>query len=830
MSNSFILKSAIPTYSESNCIINNGDIYFSSHTNVYRTSKNTISLYTNVEGTILNMAINSNNIFICTRDRLYMNYGEIIIGSLKRSATAIDASESFFAIGHNNVLEVWDIPCSYKFTLFNIRARITGHSRPITVIKIIDDIYILTASDDNTVRLFNIKTRRALVILKTQQRIINMHIIDKSKKIAIITTERGNITEFSYENTIANDISNTTDNTNYNRVSSIIKSIDLENNIICSATYNNFLVISIANKNDIKDKKVETDHFHFNEAELQLNNLNNTDSITRPLNKSANNTAIINKSTVIIYKDLDEIYRAAVEHKIDAISFYKNNISFRTRDFVGVFNFTNENYIIKVDLPKIINMNSTNNLIAASCSDRRVRIYSGNSIKAVLFDSNSSGDILDSFICNNSCICFYKSGFISAFNIADNKCYRSFCIGNSSNSSLNPMSSDISLASLSYTHCAVSSDGLLGFIASNLSISVIDIQRSKKVDEISLDSPLNSLIFHRDILYYLDLKNVLCKYNIYNSKSTLLDINNTANSFCVRDNILAVATNSGIVVYDIDFNYKTSINVLLEGRHKEESYSRKKGIERISMDSNYIYCGGQTNQVKIIQYKKENNNIAVSLTNNNNVVQICRVSDNKDWENYKEKLLKESKETFNKGNFIETRKIIANENRFCLLSREGIKFYEKNKSNFNPLEFNIILSEEFILNNIKTGNYTAALIAGTQMQNVEFIRKVIYSAHKSTDDNKLKFLASSIINIENILIKLLFNYLAGIIKADYKDIKMMQFIKWMLFYYKNKNTDSSLNDIIDLKSLLEDVKEGTKIDYEYCRSNFYMLENINNRK
>ena len=119
----FKIKNIIPTASEAKGIYSSDGVYFASNTNLFKMKRNTFSLVSSCDGIIKHFAVNGDFSFICTNDRIYFNHFQHFIGSLKRSASAIDCSDSFFAIGNNNVLEIWNIPTEYKFSLFSLNSK-----------------------------------------------------------------------------------------------------------------------------------------------------------------------------------------------------------------------------------------------------------------------------------------------------------------------------------------------------------------------------------------------------------------------------------------------------------------------------------------------------------------------------------------------------------------------------------------------------------------------------------------------------------------------------------------------------------------------------------
>ena len=141
----------------------------------------------------------------------------------------------------------------------------------------------------------------------------------------------------------------------------------------------------------------------------------------------------------------------------------------------------------------------------------------------------------------------------------------------------------------------------------------------------------------------------------------------------------------------------------------------------------------------------------------NEIIQCLKVSRNKEWDNYRYKLGREKEGDFNKSNLIEARKAISQDYRFIILTREGINIFEIFNTNFNPIEFYIEITSEFITSNIKTGNFTRASIASLQMNDDLLIEKAL----KNSNDLK-----STISILPITYVPLFYEY---IIKQDLND-------------------------------------------------------------
>lgn len=775
----YIHKTTIPTESETNCLVFDDALYFSSHTNVYKVDRSVFSIFTSVEGTVRCCAVNGNNMFLCTDDRVYMNYRENTIGSLRLSASAIDANDRVFAVGVNNALEIWEIPREYRFTLFRKQSRSLGHHRPIVAIKIIDGDRVLTASEDNTVRLFNIKEGKSAIVAKTRDAIRGIHLFDG--ETAAVSSSDGMITFFGLADTSEKQAPVE------NR---IVRQINAGNRICSASSHGDLLAVVVEIPAETVEKIAAEDHFHFKaepslvKTEDEARNKVDVDIIKAPHKRPEPS------SVLVVYKGEEEIYRAEIGHRVSNICLFRQCLAIRSPTFVGILNIQTEKFTFSMDLPRITNFNTNGELIAATCADRKVRIYSNHSCRAILFDPKSRGDILATFLSQNSCLATYRSGYVSVFNVADSNCYRSFTINGDG------LATD-------FKHAAITDDGCVLFFASDSTMFVVDVQRSKLIDELKLKSPLVGMAFHRDYLYFLDFQNEMTRFNFFNGKSTTLQLEVAAVGFGIRNNTLIVSTASGLVCHDLDFNYLNSISLVLDARHREEVYSKSKPVESLDFDSNFIFCGGQSNQVKIV---RQGTHLLGRNLCMNDVVQTLRLSKNRDWENYKEKLGAEKKTPFKKENFIEARKIIADESRFCVLSREGILIFETSKVAFNPIEFDVQASPEFIAASLGAGNFTAALISALRLGDYAHIRGVLA---------RVEDVAFAVKFVPQALVSVLVDCVVSTLKCDYTDLKMLEFIKWVVFYHRQAVPD-----------LLEAIREGCANDYRTLKNNYYMVSNI----
>ncbi|KAI5170315.1 periodic tryptophan protein 2 [Pancytospora epiphaga] len=768
MAQEYVHRASIPTESEADCLAFDGNVYFASHTNLFKTNRTDSSLFTKIEGTIRHFAVNRNNTFLCSDERVFMNYQENIIGSLKRKATAIASNEDIFAIGVDNALEVWNIPKEYKFTLFKRRAKILGHHGTINNIKIINNDEILTTGGDNTVRLFNISKHRSTTIFSA-----------RGKPVGIHTYEDGSVGVAAAFGVV----------TFLTTTGQVIKQVDLGNKLVSAGGHGDLFAILMEVPENREEEKKDEDNFHFKAAELNEENTSAVvdTNIIKPGFKRSES-----RSVIVVFRSNEEIYRVESKYFISRLCMWQQEIAVYSKNFVGVFNIQTEKFTLSLDLPKIVTFSvNRKGFIAVGCADGKARIYNKQVCKVVLYDEKSKGDILDAFVCENTCVVTYRNGHISAFNIVDSNCYRSFSIG--FNDSLGK-----------FTHSGVTDDGCVAFLVNSTSLFIVDMRRSKLIEEVKLESPLIRLIIYRDDLYYLTLGNRLVKYNYINSGIRELVLEYTGVGLAVGSGMVVISSPSGLTFYDLDFNFLNSINITLESRHREEVFSKPKPVEYFDFNSKHIICGGQSNKLKIVG-RCSTGNVKAMLCMNE-VVQSLKISTNKDWENYKERLDKERTSEFIKEHFIETRGIIASESCFYILTREGILIYETGGRLFNPVELSAEASPEFVKESISGENYPVALLAALQLRDPSLIKAVM---EVITDVNfAVKFLPG-----EQAV--MLMDCAVLFLRKGYLKYKMLEYIKWAIYHHK-----------VTVPQLEETVKEGFIEEYEILRSNYYMLKNI----
>lgn len=728
-----------------------GGMFFSSHTNIYSIKNGQISTFTGVDGTIRCFSISEPRAIICTDERIFMNCAESVVGSLSRGATAIDSTDKIFAIGTGNVLEVWEIPSEYKFIQFKRLYKGVGHSQPIVSIKILDESRIITASEDGTVRIFDWKANTTHILMKSRS--IPTGVYFNGKDVSVVSMD-GLLTFFREDRESIDEESR----------------IDLESEVICSSADSAMLAVLCPLHSKAAKSAPEPDHFH--------------ESSKSPTTEEPAS------STLIIFKGHEEILRVKVEKQVSEISLSGRFVAMRGPDFVGMYSISAGLFSFTVDLPKIVNFSiSPRNLVIASCSDRHVRVYSNYLSISDLFDKNSVGDILDAYATDNSCIAVYRTGYISLFNMNQGCCYRSF-------SASEPDLVD------EYSFSCINTEGDVLFLAKGARIYVVDLKRSKLIDEIKADAPLVALKFWRNYLYFADLASQISKVNPFTGATSCIKLEHVPTSLSIFSSSIAVSIGREIIIYDLDLNFEGSLSISLEGRNREELYSKPKAVEALGLNSSLIVCGGRANQIKLVSWNAASENKPW----NNDVIQVLQLSRHADWENYKARLGKERDSGFKKQNFVEARRIEAVDGRFFVLSREGVQVFEPDVGLFNPIEFSTTTSPEFIEECLGQDKYAKALVASLQLGEFELIKRVIYSVKTPREVIRL---------VPRRYVRALLENLMCVLRTDFSNLNLIEMVKWIAI--EHKVAEQAHADIL---------KQGIQQEYSLIRDNLYILRSI----
>ncbi|KAM0679836.1 U3 snoRNP protein [Glugoides intestinalis] len=749
----FIFKTAIPTASDSKGLIAKNGIYFPANTHLFKLKNSKYVLCSSCDGTILHFDVSGDYSMLCTSDRVYLNYHQNLIGSLKRSTSAIAIGTGLFAIGVNNILEVWHIPSEYSFTLFKLHSKNIGHYKTIKSIKILDEARILTASDDFTVRLFDIKRKTTKIIASLRDTPVGLH-FDASTNTCFITTKKGFITVVEIE-------------------SMKYQKLHYNAKLAASASFGNILAIALENLVIPKDE---------------------TDSSLLPTTEKKPEKQKVSQNTrIIVFKNMEEIYNGEIQQNVFDLALENGSLFIRTAGFVGCYDLHSESFLFIHDLPKILNINIFKSTLCAGCDDGRVRIYRNNLCITTLFDEKAKGEILQAHISSNICNVVYKSGHVSSFNIADSHCFRSFSIENE-------------LLGI-FSSSAVSDDGCFLFFSKQECIKVVDIVKSRLVETINFNSPIIAMKFYHDYLYVIELGKTLSKINVFSGYNENVLLEFLPTNIVIKDNLVLVSTVKEIMFYDLDLNFINAISVELEGRNRNETYCKSKSVIHIDFNSTNIFCGGAVNMVKIVEY---NNSSTKSFLMKNREVQTIKVSRNKDWENYKIKLMKEKETKFDKEKVIEVLNICVNENIAYILSTDGLLIFEKNLVEFNPLEFDVEASLEFVRKAIQEKNYQKALLSAIKLKDIALIKEI---AEESEDAD---FLAR---NLPKQHAQTVFEVLIYFLKQNLVNSKLLNTLN-RLFYWHNISSP-------DFSDILMKIHKDF---YSDMKKNKYLLDAIYTNK
>lgn len=734
----FQLKTAIPSYSDSTGLAASGEVYFSSNTHVFKLQNRKYTLAASCEGTIKKLAVHLQHVVMCTADRVYLSSGRSMIGSLKRTACAVDVCSTFFAIGVENMLEVWRVPTEYKFTLFSLQSKHMGHSRPIKFIRIVSSTEVLTAADDCTVRLFNIAKRECRILASLSDVPKGLH-YDETARVVYATSANGGVLRFEL-------------NTGEYR------NLKFDGEISASASCGGVLAVSLDNVAVTREGDELT-------GEKPRREVSKT-----PL--------------LVILKDFEEVYRGEMTHRVAELAMVKDSLVVRTAGFIGGYSIHSGAFEYIVDLPKILSISQLGNTIAAACGDGRVRIYREACCVATLLDPDAKGEISKVHLAPGVCITVHNTGHVSAFNIADAHCFRSFKVAAES---LGAMSSS----------CA-SEDACVLYVSDQSSVRAIDIMRSKLVETVGLKSPVISMAFHRGHLYTVELDYTLTKTNVFSGVSDSVAMEHTPTNLAVRDTSVLVSTVRDVVIYDLDLNFVGSFAAHLEGRRRDEVYSKPKAVEQLDFTARYVFCGGESNLVKI--YEQAGPGSLMKTLH----VQTLRVSRNKDWENYKTRLDREKETKFDKEHVIKTRQICADGDTVYVLASDGLSIYGKNAVRFSALEFDVVASEEYVKEAMTRGEDHKALIAALRMGNGALVRLVI---DKSKDKSLL------IRHVPERHAQTLLEMLITWVKEDFTSIELIG-MAWQL---------AKLHGI-GCPGLSKVIQDGTRKIYEEVKRNKYLLD------
>ncbi|ELA42643.1 uncharacterized protein VICG_00395 [Vittaforma corneae ATCC 50505] len=233
-------------------------------------------------------------------------------------------------------------------------------------------------------------------------------------------------------------------------------------------------------------------------------------------------------------------------------------------------------------------------------------------------------------------------------------------------------------------------------------------------------------------------------------------------------------------------------------------YIRSKPVEQIDFNSEFIFCGGSSNLIKIFEHNFQQR--TQSSLMKNFLFQVLKVSRNKDWENYKTKLLREKDTKFDKERVIETRKICVQDNVMYLLSSEGLSIYDKDSIKFSPLEFDVEVSEKYVKESLESKNYQKALISAIRSGRFDLISTVADACDDK--DFLVRYIPAR-------YARALLENLIGYVKQDFTNIEYIGLISKLVHWHN-----------ISYPGLSELIRNGTKAMYSQVKSNKYLIDVI----
>lgn len=745
----FKIKNTIPTYSRSNTLIAEKGVYFASNTNLMHFNKGKFKLVSSCDGRIENFAVRGDFSILTTSDRIYFNHFNHFVGSLKRKCSAIDFGEGFFAIANGNILEVWSIPTEYKFNLFNLKQRSVGHGKNITLIKIIDENRILTAAEDFSVRLHNLQQKESKVIAGTSHAPVGLHY---NRNKVYITSKNGSITSINID-------------------SMEFQNLKFDGYISASGSYEDYLALSIDSL-QIEDEKQTVEDLLPTKVPKEVKKI------------------VSKKPMLVILKDFEEIYRSEIENRAEAIAIEGATLFLKTNSDVRSFDISTSTFTYSLDLPTITDISVYKNYVCACAEDNAVRVYQDFSCISKLIDTKSTGKLVSSHISSKVCIATFDSGHVSCFNIQDSICFRSFNI------------SDKNFKTITKT--CLNEDGCFLFAADQSSIRVIDVIKGRLVDTINLKSLILSIIYYNDFLYTLEIDKTLTKHAVFSGLTENIELEYLPTSMAIKEDKVVVSTIKEIVLFDLNLNFLNSFTATLEARNRSEMYSKPKQVDQVDIFGDLVFCAGQSNFLKAFRVSSPNRSSLIK----NQLFQIIQVSRNRDLENFKAKIFRENQSSFKRSDIIEVKKMYFEGSRLYILSNEGLQVYEKDNTEFIPIEFDVIASEQYVLDNINTP--TKALIAALRISNSKLIESVI---ERCTDiETMVKYLPKQ-------LAILFLEYVYEYLQYDYTNIKLYEIIKHLIKYHK-----------IYISGMAEVIAAGVTPIYNEIKENKYLLECVINKK
>jgi periodic tryptophan protein 2 len=466
-------------------------------------------------------------------------------------------------------------------------------------------------------------------------------------------------------------------------------------------------------------------------------------------------------SNLFVYRDLELVYSSRIDHGVTEMCLCEGLLALRGRNFVGIYSLVADLFIVELPLPRISAVAINKELMAVGCSDKKVRIYDGERCLNTLEDPNITHALFNVHFVQNSALAVSVDGRISVWDARSGVCYRSFRV-------------DVRACATE-----VSEDGVVLFVADfdNYAIKVFDLQRSKEIDQLSGHmGPVYRMVYDGGYLYSLGYDNAVRRWDVYRQGVTELLLDKMAAGLAVKNGKVCVSLDGNLVVYDSGFNYENTIRASLRSRKRGDMFVSEKPVEQLdfSLDGRFVIAGGAANKIKVLSLETSDE------------VQGLKASNNKDWENYKEQLGKESTKPFDKTKIIEVLKIIhsGTQRIFYVLTREGVGIYDVSRTKFSPLSLDVELTPEAIQRYLEGGEYYKAVYGSLRINEYEIIKDVLLKCPSDRVEGIVKYL-------DEKLAGSLRSAISRMIENPVHHSSAIKWLKFVLYYFGSRGAQGS---------------------------------------
>jgi periodic tryptophan protein 2 len=458
---------------------------------------------------------------------------------------------------------------------------------------------------------------------------------------------------------------------------------------------------------------------------------------------------------LLVYRDFELAYSTHTIHSVREMCLCGDSVALKGRNFVGIYNLVTDLFVVELALPKISCMAANKELLAAGCSDKKVRIYDRERCICTLEDPSITHALFNVHFTRNTALAVSVDGRISVWDAKNGTCYRSFKID----------------ARVCATE--MDDDGILLFIADfdSYAIRVIDLQRSKEVDSLSGHTgPVHRMRYDGGYLYSLGYDNVVRRWDVYRQDAIELLLEKTGAGLAVRNGRICISCDGDLAIYDSAFNYESSIKGSLKSRRRDEVFISEKPMEHLdfSFDGKFIIAGGAANKIKVLALETSDE------------VQGLKASNNRDWENYKEMLGKESTRPFDKTKIIDVLKIVHSETQqvFYSLTREGISIYGASRTRFAPLNLDVELTPKAIQGYLESEEYYKAMYGSLRTNEYEIVKSVLLRCPADRVESVVKYLDEGL--AENLRLAI-----ATMLENPAYHSSAIRWLKFVVYYFSS---------------------------------------------